>query len=157
MDYHHLFTEFNVGTACQACLKAEVRMRTEYFLSERRLESECEIQADLLKARDEEIESLKAQLLLKEVEAAEAAGLRIQVSVVEAAEKAHADELNALKHKSVVLEDERDSLNGKNKKLQSSVSAKGLELKEFNVIVHALETTCFVLRDQISGYERLKE
>ncbi|GJY26267.1 hypothetical protein Tco_0400993 [Tanacetum coccineum] len=78
----------------------------------------CERQADLLKARDEEIESLKAQLLLKEVEAAEAARLCIQVSVVEAAEKAHADELNSLKHKSVV---------------------------------HALETTCFVLRDQISG------
>ncbi|GJV72590.1 hypothetical protein Tco_1492585 [Tanacetum coccineum] len=48
MDYHHLFTEFNVGTALQACLNAEVRMQTEYCLSERRrLESECEKQADL--------------------------------------------------------------------------------------------------------------
>nr|GEV90635.1 dynein regulator LIS1 [Tanacetum cinerariifolium] len=36
MDYHHLFTEFNVGTAGQACLNAEVKMRTEYCLSERK-------------------------------------------------------------------------------------------------------------------------
>nr|GEX68184.1 transposase (putative), gypsy type [Tanacetum cinerariifolium] len=50
MNYHHLFTEFNVGTTRQACLNVEVRMRTVYCLSERkRLESECEKQADLLK------------------------------------------------------------------------------------------------------------
>ncbi|GKF11677.1 hypothetical protein Tco_0049603, partial [Tanacetum coccineum] len=129
MDYHHLFTKFNVKTARQACLNAKVRMGTEYCLSERkRLESKCESQANLLKAKDVEIENLKAQLLLKEAEAAEAARLRIQVSAVEAAEKVHADELNALKQKSVALEDERDSLNGKITELQSSVSAKDLEL-----------------------------
>ncbi|GJX29810.1 hypothetical protein Tco_0237889, partial [Tanacetum coccineum] len=72
---------FNVGTARQACLNAEVKMRTEYCLSEKkRLESECEIQADLLKARDIEIENLKAQLLLKEAEAVEAVRLRVQFS-----------------------------------------------------------------------------
>ncbi|GJR82773.1 hypothetical protein Tco_0153558 [Tanacetum coccineum] len=58
MDYHHLFTELNVKTARQACLNTEVRMRTEYCLSERkRLESKCEKQADLLKARDGEIKN----------------------------------------------------------------------------------------------------
>ncbi|GJT68668.1 hypothetical protein Tco_1020148 [Tanacetum coccineum] len=42
MDYKELFTEFSVGTARQACLSAEVRMRTENCLSERRrLESQC--------------------------------------------------------------------------------------------------------------------
>nr|GEX15967.1 hypothetical protein [Tanacetum cinerariifolium] len=82
MDYHHLFTEFNVGTARQACLNAKVKMRTEYCLCERkRLEFECEKQADLLKARDEEIEKLKAHLLLKEIEAAEATHLQLQYSV----------------------------------------------------------------------------
>ncbi|GJU14043.1 hypothetical protein Tco_1136439 [Tanacetum coccineum] len=71
-------SDFNVKTARQACLNAEVRIRTEYCLSERkRLESECEKQADLLKARDGEIENLKAQLLLKEAEATEAVHLRI--------------------------------------------------------------------------------
>ncbi|GJX56560.1 hypothetical protein Tco_0286457 [Tanacetum coccineum] len=158
MDYHHLYTEINIGTARQACLNAKVRMRTEYCLNERmRLGFECERQADLLKVRDREIKNQKARLLLKEAEATEAARLRIQVSVVEAAEKVHADELNALKQKSVALEDERDYLNRKITKLQSSVSAKDLEIKDFNVTVHALETTCFSLRDQVSGYERLKE
>nr|GEY01893.1 hypothetical protein [Tanacetum cinerariifolium]GEY18931.1 hypothetical protein [Tanacetum cinerariifolium] len=57
MDYHHLFMEFSVRTARQACLNAKVRMRTEYCLSER--------------SRDDEIENLKAQLLLKEAEATE--------------------------------------------------------------------------------------
>ncbi|GKF53079.1 hypothetical protein Tco_0159989, partial [Tanacetum coccineum] len=36
MDYEELFIEFSVGTAHQACLSAEVRMQTEYCLSERR-------------------------------------------------------------------------------------------------------------------------
>ncbi|GKD52439.1 hypothetical protein Tco_1281415 [Tanacetum coccineum] len=90
MDYEELFTEFSVGTAHQACLSAEVRMRTEYCLSERRrLESECEKQAGLLKSRDEE------------------------VSDFEAAEKVHVDELNTLKQKNVALEDEKNSLNWK--------------------------------------------
>nr|GEX46522.1 hypothetical protein [Tanacetum cinerariifolium] len=64
--------EFNVGTARQACLNAKVRMRTNYCLSEKkRLESECEKQTGLLKAKDDEVENLKARLLLKEAEAAE--------------------------------------------------------------------------------------
>nr|GEV16323.1 hypothetical protein [Tanacetum cinerariifolium] len=71
MDYHHLFMEFNVGTTRQACLNAEVMMRTEYCLSRRRiLESECERQADLLKG-----------------------------SAVEVTEKVHAGGMDALKHK----------------------------------------------------------
>ncbi|GJR87876.1 hypothetical protein Tco_0211887 [Tanacetum coccineum] len=101
MNYHHLFTEFIVGTACQACLNAEVRTRTEYCLSERRR-------------------------LKFESEATEAARLRIQVSAVEAAQKVHVDELNVLKQKSMAFEDERDSLNGKIIELKSSVSAKDL-------------------------------
>ncbi|GJU32860.1 hypothetical protein Tco_1176449 [Tanacetum coccineum] len=148
MDYHHLFTEFNAGTARQACLNAKVRMRTEYCLSERkRLESECEKQADLLKAKADEVENLKAQLLLKETEAAEAARLSAQVSAAEATEKMHAAEIDALKQRN------------------------DLELKDLNVVVsslrsqkdglvdqvHALEITCSGLRDQLSGYERLKE
>nr|GEU45470.1 probable amino-acid acetyltransferase NAGS1, chloroplastic isoform X1 [Tanacetum cinerariifolium] len=150
MNYHHLFTEFNVEAARQACLNAEVIMRTEYCLSERkRLKSECESQADLLKDKDVEIESLKSQPLLKEAEAAEAIRLR----------------------NNVVLENERDSFNGKITKLQSSISAKDLERKDVNVVassvksqndglvdqVHALETTYSGLRAQVSGYERLKE
>nr|GEW40189.1 transposase (putative), gypsy type [Tanacetum cinerariifolium] len=144
MDYHHLFTEFNVVTARQACLNTEVRMWTEYCLSERkRLESECEKQADLLKARDEEIENLKAQLLLKETEAAEAACFHAQVSAAEAMEKMRAAEIDALKWRNVALENEKDSLDGKKDGLVDQV--------------HALEITCSGLRDQVSGFEQLKE
>nr|GFB57404.1 hypothetical protein [Tanacetum cinerariifolium] len=68
--------EFNVVTTCQACLNVEVRMRAEYCLREKkRLEYEYEKQAGLLKARDDEVENLKAQLLWKEAKAAEAARL----------------------------------------------------------------------------------
>nr|GEX31728.1 hypothetical protein [Tanacetum cinerariifolium] len=109
--------EFNVGTARQACLNAKVRMQTEYCLSERsRLESECKKQADLLKARDDEVENLKARLLLKEAEVAEAARLHIQVFVVEAMKRVHVDKLNALKQKS------------------------DLELKDFNNTVSSLKS-----------------
>nr|GEV69548.1 hypothetical protein [Tanacetum cinerariifolium] len=162
MGYHHLFT---VRTTHQACLNEEVRMQTEYCLSERTwLESECEKQASLLKARDDEVENLKAQLLLKETEAAEATRLRAQVSAVEATKKMHAKEIDALKQRNVALENEKDSLDGKVTELQSLVSAKDLELKDLNVDVsslksqndglvdqvHALETTCSNLRDQVA-------
>nr|GEU45286.1 retrotransposon protein, putative, Ty1-copia subclass [Tanacetum cinerariifolium] len=71
MDYHHLFTEFNVGTVRQACLNAKVK--------------------------DAEIESLKAQLLLKETEATEVVHLRAQVSAAEVTKKIHAAKIDALK------------------------------------------------------------
>ncbi|GJY85941.1 hypothetical protein Tco_0499967 [Tanacetum coccineum] len=145
MDYHHLFTEFNVGTARQAYLNA--------------------------KARDVEVENLKAQLLLKETEAAEATCLRAQVSAAEATEKIHANEIDGLKQRNVALENEKNSLDGKVAELQASVSTKDLELKDLNVAVsslrsqkdglidqvHALETTRSSLRGQVLGYERLKE
>ncbi|GKA96211.1 hypothetical protein Tco_0818306 [Tanacetum coccineum] len=145
MDYHHLFRKFNVGTTSQACLNAE--------------------------AEDDEVESFKAQLLLKETEAAEATSLRVQVAATEAMDKMHVDEIDALKRKNVVLENEKESPDRKVAKLQSLVSTKDIELKDLNVVVsslrsqkdslvdqvHALETTCSGLRDQVSKYERLKE
>ncbi|GJY49848.1 hypothetical protein Tco_0439804 [Tanacetum coccineum] len=149
MYYHHLFTEFNVGTARQACLNVKVKMRTEYCLSERkRLESECEKQAGLLKTKDDDVESLKAHLLLKETEAAEATRLRVLVAAAEATEKMHVDEIDALKHRNVDLE--LKDLN---------VVVSSLRSQKDNLVdqVHALETTCSGLRDQVLGYERLKE
>ncbi|GKE80327.1 hypothetical protein Tco_1550327, partial [Tanacetum coccineum] len=51
----------------------EVRMCAEYNIRERRrLNSVLEEKSSLLKAKDMEIKSLKAQLLVKEAEAAEA-------------------------------------------------------------------------------------
>nr|GEU75764.1 hypothetical protein [Tanacetum cinerariifolium] len=113
MGYHHLFIEFNVGTARQACLNAEVRMKTEYFLSERkRLESECECekQAGLLKARDDEVEKLKAQLLLKETEAdLELKDLNVAVSSLRSQKDGLVDQVHALKAACSSLRDQLDA------------------------------------------------
>ncbi|GJU45710.1 hypothetical protein Tco_1202976, partial [Tanacetum coccineum] len=169
MDYLDLFMEFNIRIARQACLSAEVRMLTEYCLDERRrLESECGRQAELLKGKDVEIENLKAQLLPKETEAAEAAHLIAQVSVAEATKKIHADEIEALKQRNVALKNEKNSLGEKVTELQSSISTKNLELKDLNATlsslqsqndglvhqVHTLESMCSSLRDQVSEYEQ---
>nr|GEV97141.1 hypothetical protein [Tanacetum cinerariifolium] len=85
----NLFTEFNVGAARQISLNSELRMRAEYNIREKRkLKSVVDEQAELLKAKDGEIESLKAQLLLKEAKAAEAIHLRAEVfTIFEAAEQ----------------------------------------------------------------------
>ncbi|GJZ99866.1 hypothetical protein Tco_0672417, partial [Tanacetum coccineum] len=61
MEHDQLFTEFNVGAARQISLSAEVRMRAEYNIKEkRRLRSVVDEKTELLKARDGEIENLKA-------------------------------------------------------------------------------------------------
>ncbi|GJX50719.1 hypothetical protein Tco_0277564 [Tanacetum coccineum] len=115
-------------------LNAEISTKFLFCNGMTRFESECEKQAGLLKARDDEVKNLKAHLLLKETEAAEAARLCAQVCAAEATEKIHADEIDALKHRNVALENEKDSLDRKNDGLADQV--------------HALETTCSSLRDQ---------
>ncbi|GJX83771.1 gypsy type transposase [Tanacetum coccineum] len=130
MDYHHLFTEFNVGNARQACLNAEVRMRTEYCLSERKR---------------------------RQSSTTKATRLRVQVAVAKAMEKMHVDEIDTLKQKNVVLENEKESLDGKVTELQSLVSTKDLELKDLNVVVSSLRSQKDSLVDQVSGFEQLKE
>ncbi|GKC83185.1 hypothetical protein Tco_1138902 [Tanacetum coccineum] len=125
----------------------------------------------MLKSRDVEVDNLKAQLLLKEAEAAEVVRLRAQVSAFEAAERVHVDELNTLKQKNVALEDEKKSLNGKVAELQSLVSVKDHELKDVDVTVTSLksqndgladqvrelEITCSGLHERLVRYENLTE
>ncbi|GKG60076.1 hypothetical protein Tco_0609740, partial [Tanacetum coccineum] len=73
MEHDQLFTEFNARAARQMSLSAEVRMRAEYNIREMmRLNSVVEEKSSFLKTRDAEIKSLKAQLLVKEAEAAKA-------------------------------------------------------------------------------------
>nr|GEU93595.1 hypothetical protein [Tanacetum cinerariifolium] len=114
-------------------------------------------QADLLKVKDAEIESLKAQLLLKEIKTAKAVHRRAQVSAFEATKKKHASEIDALKQKNVAFENEKGSLNGKVVELQSSVSTKDLELKELNDVVSSPRSKKDGLVDQVLSYERSKE
>ncbi|GJQ91042.1 hypothetical protein Tco_0002181 [Tanacetum coccineum] len=133
MEHGQLFTEFNVGAARQMSLSAEVRMRAEYNIKEkRRLKSVVEEKDELLKARDEEIKNLKAQMLLKEAEAAEAIRLRAEVSTFETVEKSLQDEVNALKEHNTILEKERNALDVKAMDLEASVVGKERELTGLN-------------------------
>nr|GEW78522.1 hypothetical protein [Tanacetum cinerariifolium] len=82
------FTEFNVRAARHISLNVEVWMRAEYNIREKKkLRSVVDEQAKLLKVKDGEIESLKAQLVLKEAEAAEAIHLQADVLKFKAAEQ----------------------------------------------------------------------
>ncbi|GJV32928.1 hypothetical protein Tco_1393328 [Tanacetum coccineum] len=69
--------QFNVGTARQACLNAEVRMQTKFCLSERtRLEVECGRQANLLNEKNtfnDKVMELQSSLSAKDLEAKELA------------------------------------------------------------------------------------
>ncbi|GJX13492.1 hypothetical protein Tco_0205250 [Tanacetum coccineum] len=122
MEHDQLFTEFNVGAAGQMSLSAEVRIRAEYNVKEkRRLKYFVERQGELLKVREEEIENLKAQLLLREVEVVKAIHLRAEASNFEIVEKSLRDEVNALKERNAILEKEQNALDVKVTDLEASV------------------------------------
>nr|GEU97560.1 zinc finger, CCHC-type [Tanacetum cinerariifolium] len=105
MDYDQLFVEFNVGAARQTCLSSKVRLRLENELRGRKMfEGKCVMQAGWLKEKDAKIAGLKAQLSLKEDEAAKAIRLRGQVAMFEAVEAARASELEGLKERNAALE-----------------------------------------------------
>nr|GEW65543.1 putative transposase (putative), gypsy type [Tanacetum cinerariifolium] len=129
--------KFSVGTARQACLSAEVRMRTEYCLSERRrLESEFEKQVGLLKAKDDEAEGLKARLLLKEAEAAKAIRLRAEVTDLEASVVAKERELTDLNSLITYVKSQNDILVDR---------------------VHEFETSSSRLQEKVTVYENCME
>ncbi|GJZ89233.1 hypothetical protein Tco_0661015 [Tanacetum coccineum] len=138
MDHDQLFTEFNVGAARQMSLSAEVRMRAEYNIREgRRLNSVVEEKNSLLKAKDAEIKTLKAQLLVKEAEAAEAIRLRTKVSKFEVVEKSLRDELRL----------------GSKKLLTWTLRLPLLSLRVTTFRVHELETSSAGLQEKATAYE----
>ncbi|GJW73977.1 hypothetical protein Tco_0133347 [Tanacetum coccineum] len=111
MEHDQLFTEFNVEAARQMYLSAEVRMRAEYNVKERRrLKFVIDEKEGLLKVREEEIESLMSQLLLKEAEVAEAISHNVETSKFEAVKKSLQDEVKALKERNTTLEKEKNDL-----------------------------------------------
>nr|GEZ58432.1 cold-regulated 47 [Tanacetum cinerariifolium] len=92
---------------------------------------------DRLKDMDTKIASLKAQLSLKEVEAAKAIRLRGQITAVEAVKATRITELNSLRERNdYSLEFEKD---------------------KFVDQVSGLEVTCVGLRDEVMGYKLFKE
>ncbi|GKF97264.1 hypothetical protein Tco_0293085, partial [Tanacetum coccineum] len=122
--------------ASQMSLSAEVRMRAEYNIKEkRRLKSVVEEKDVLLKARDEEIENLKAQLLLKEAEAAKAIRLRAEASKFEAIVKSLRDEMKTLKERNTYLEKEKNDINVKVTDLAASVAVREREVADLDTLV----------------------
>ncbi|GJW52654.1 hypothetical protein Tco_0096739 [Tanacetum coccineum] len=151
IEHDQLVTEFNVGAARHMSLSIEVRMRAEYNVKERRrLKSVVEKQDELLKARDGEIEDLKAQLLLKEIEAAEATHLRAQTFNLEAVEKSLWDEVTDLE--ASVMGKEHD-LTDLNAQLTSAKSQND------NLVdrVHELEISSAGLQEKITVYDNCME
>nr|GEZ75835.1 hypothetical protein [Tanacetum cinerariifolium] len=82
--------------------------------------------------------------------------IKFNVSTAEATEKMHASEIDALKHRNVSFKNKKES-DEKVTKLQFSVFAKDLKLKDLNVVVSSLRSQKDGHVDQDSGYERLKE
>ncbi|GKB22609.1 gypsy type transposase, partial [Tanacetum coccineum] len=135
MDYDQLFAEFNVGAAHQTCLGAEIRMHAE-------------------------IANLKAQLSLREAEAAEAIRLCNQVSVVEAEVAARVSELNSLKEWNIVLEKEKNALEGQVVALESVAATKDTELISLNAQMAKLTQDLSSLQlscDELIHDEQVKE
>ncbi|GJV79623.1 hypothetical protein Tco_1515493 [Tanacetum coccineum] len=172
MDHDQLFTEFNVGAARQVSLSAKVRMRAEYNIKEKRkLKTVVDEQADLLKVREGEIESQRAQLLLKEAEAAEAIRLRAEASSFTATKKSLRDEVNALNGRNLIFEKERDALDVKVTDLETVIVSKERELSDSNAQltciksqndnlvnqIHELETSSAGLQEKVTTYENCME
>ncbi|GJX21450.1 hypothetical protein Tco_0224127 [Tanacetum coccineum] len=157
MKHDQLFREFNVRAARQMSLSAEVRMRAEYNIrGKRRLKSVVEEKDELLKTRDEEIENLKANMSLKEAEAAEAICLSAEASKFKIVEKSLRDEVNALVEHNTILEKERNALDVKVADLEASVISKERELTDSNAQLTSVKSQNGNLIDQVSS-SRLKE
>ncbi|GKB52500.1 hypothetical protein Tco_0903253 [Tanacetum coccineum] len=158
MEHDQLFTEFNVRAAHQMSLSAKVRMRDEYNVKEkRRLKSVVKSHGELLKGREEEIESLKAWLFLREAEAAKAIRLRVEASNIETVEKSLRAETNALREYNVILEKKRNTLDVKVMELETSVVSKERELTDLNALIHELEMSFGVLEEKVTVYENCME
>ncbi|GJR50457.1 hypothetical protein Tco_1400978 [Tanacetum coccineum] len=114
----------------------EVRMRAEYNIRERRrLNSVVEEKSSLLKARDAEIESLKAQLLVKETEVAEAIRLHAEASKFIVVKTSLRDEVTVLKEKNAALEQEKTDLCVRVADLAASVKVREQEVVDLYALV----------------------
>nr|GEX46184.1 reverse transcriptase domain-containing protein [Tanacetum cinerariifolium] len=157
MEHEQLFTEFNVEAARQMSLSAEVRMRAEYNIREmRRLNSIVEEKDALLKAKDEEIRSLKAQLVLKEAEAAEAIRLRAEASNFQAVEKSLQSEVAALKERNNLLETEKSGVDVTVADLAALVKVREEEVADLDAVVtsvHKLKSSSAKLQEKVTAYE----
>ncbi|GKD83879.1 hypothetical protein Tco_1350718, partial [Tanacetum coccineum] len=106
------------------------------------------------------LKNLKAQLLLKKAEAAEAIHLRAEASKFETVEKSLQDEVKNLKEHNVILEKEKSELGVKVADLAASVKVREQEVADLDVVVnsvHELEASSAILREKVTMYENYTE
>nr|GEX47372.1 hypothetical protein [Tanacetum cinerariifolium]GEX50190.1 hypothetical protein [Tanacetum cinerariifolium] len=109
-------SRLNDGRVCREMVDEFVPLKfsamcAEYNVKERRmLKSVVEKKDEVLNVREREIKDLKAQMMLKEAEAAAAIRLRAKASNFKIVEKSLRDEVNALKERNTILEKERNAL-----------------------------------------------
>ncbi|GKB78117.1 hypothetical protein Tco_0945012 [Tanacetum coccineum] len=115
-------------------------MRVEYNIKEKRiLKSVVDEQIEVLKAREKEIEDLRAQLVLKEAEAAEAICLRAEVSQCKVVEKSLRDDIKALTGRNITLEKENSELDVKVTDLAALVKVREQEVADLDAQVTAIK------------------
>ncbi|GKE21805.1 hypothetical protein Tco_1433317 [Tanacetum coccineum] len=125
-------------------------MRAEYNIMERRrLKSVVEEKDTLLKAKDKEIGSLKAQLLLKEAEAAKAIRLCAEASKFEAVDRSLKGEVEALRECNTALEKENNELNVKVVDIAASVKIREQEVANFDAVVTSVKSQNDNLMNQV--------
>nr|GEW16416.1 hypothetical protein [Tanacetum cinerariifolium] len=155
MDGAGVCREMVDEAARQVSLSAKVRMRAEYNIKEkRRLKSVVEEKDSFLKSKCDEIESLKAQLVVNKAEAAEAVRL--------------CNEAQALRERNAALEREKNELGVKVTHLAASVKVREQEVADLDVVVtamklqndsladqvHKLEVSAAGLQEQVTVYEK---
>ncbi|GJU57053.1 hypothetical protein Tco_1234819 [Tanacetum coccineum] len=161
-------SDFLIGGIRTMSLSAEVRMHAEYNIKEkRRLKSVVDEQTEQLKVREKEIESLKAQLLVKEAEATEAIRLCVEASKFEVFERSLLDEAQVLKERNTTLEKEKSELEIKVADLTASLKVREQKVGDLDVVatsvnsrndslvdqVHGLETSSAGLQEKVTAYE----
>nr|GEY34279.1 hypothetical protein [Tanacetum cinerariifolium] len=135
-------------------LSAKVRMQAKYNVKKkRRLKSVVEEKDELLNARDELIENLKAHMLLKEAKAAKAIRLHAEASNVETVKKSIRDEVSALKERNTILAKERNALDVKVMDLETSVVGKERDLTGLNAQLTSIKSQNDALVDQVHELE----
>nr|GEW48064.1 hypothetical protein [Tanacetum cinerariifolium] len=124
------------------------------FYREEELRAIVDEQGELLKAKYGEIESLKAQLLLKEVEVAEAIRLQVDVFKFESAEQSLRSEVGILRDRNAALEREKNELDVKVTDLSASVKVREHEVADLDAQVTAVK----LQNDNLVGQdEKLEE
>ncbi|GKG15291.1 hypothetical protein Tco_0354891, partial [Tanacetum coccineum] len=107
----------------------------------------------LLKAKGEEVDSLKAQLLVKKAKATEVICLRAEASMFEAVEKSLRDEVESLKKRNITLEKEKIMLDVRVSDLAATVKVREQEAADSDAMVTAIKLQNDKLADQVHALE----